>query len=182
MRRLARYDLVVVLALLTLPTTAYAQAVRGWVSSTVQMVELRPLGIDSIPFVSVTTDTAGALVFEGQPVACSLGTCTRYEALAKQRTFAATEDISLTAWGFGMEGLSVTTLLRGRARFGGDLIWPRSDDEIDVIMGFAQWVSGTTRVRAGRQELRTGLGFPAFDGAWASFELGDVTLDGYGGR
>ena len=48
--------------------------------------------------------------------------------------------------------------------------------------GYLQWLKGDVRLRGGRQELRTGLGFPAFDGAFVSWDAGDLDLDGYAGR
>ena len=174
---------VLLAALIAGPQVARAQGVRGWVASTTQMVELRPLGIDTVPLSLAVADSLGAFTFEGQPVKCVTGAlCTRYQAQAKQRTIASTQDINITAWGFGVQGLSITTLARARVRFGGDILWPRSDDEVDVLLAFAQWVHGDLRLRMGRQELRTGLGFPAFDGAFASWRVASITLDGYSGR
>lgn len=134
-------------ALMLTPVHAQAQAVRGWVGTSLQMVELRPFG---------------------------LGT--------KDRTLAGTEDVSLTAWGFGVEGLSFSTLLRGRARFGGDLVWPRSDDELDAILAYGQLVRGDVRVRVGRQELQGGLGFSGFDGVLLRGRVSSLDVDAYGGR
>jgi hypothetical protein len=168
---------------LLLPASAGAQSVRGWVGTNVQVVELRPIGLDTVPFDSTLEDEDGGFSFQGRPVKCVPGViCTGYNTRAKDQAWAATEDLALTAWGFGMEGLSFTTLIRGRTRLGAELVWPRSDDRVDVMLGFAQWVTGATRIRLGRQELRTGLGFPAFDGGAVNFVLGDLDLEGYGGR
>jgi hypothetical protein len=123
-----------------------AQGYRGWASTSVQVVELRPLGLD------------------------------------EERTLAATQDVSLTAWGFGVEGLSATTLLRFRAHAGSDVLWPRADDEFDMLVGYAQYQRGALRVRGGRLELRGGLGFTGFDGASASYALGSWRGEVYGGR
>jgi len=164
-------------------TDVAAQSVRGWVGSSVQIVELRPIGLDTIALGSAVENEDGTFSFQGLPITCVPGLfCSGYRTRPEQRTWATTQDVSLTAWGFGMQGLSFTTLLRGRARFGGDLIWPRSDDEFDVMLGYAQWVRGSTRMRLGRQELRTGLGFPAFDGASVGMTFGKVDIEGYGGR
>jgi hypothetical protein len=140
-----------------------AQSVRGWVGSTVQMVELRPIAA-----------APGGCVSD---VPC-------YASLPEERSFAATQDVSLTAWGFGVQGLSSTVLLRGRARLGSDLVWPRTDDRFDALLAYAQIVRGPLTVRAGRQEIRSGLGFPSFDGgtvAWYGAQ-GALRLEAYGGR
>lgn len=141
----------------------HAQSVRGWVASTVQMVELRPI----------------APLEDGcvPDVPC-------YAALAEERSFAATQDVSLTAWGLGLQGLSTTLMLRGRARLGSELVWPRTDDRFDAILAYAQLVRGPLTMRAGRQEIRSGLGFPSFDGgslAWHG-AAGALRLEAYGGR
>jgi hypothetical protein len=171
------------LAFALLPASVRAQGVRGWVGTTVQMVDLRPLSLDSISKSEAVLGPDGSYTFQGNRVTCETGDlCTFYSPLSKERTVAATQDVSLTAWGFGVQGLSLTTLLRGRARSGGDLVWPRSDDEFDIMVGYAQLVRGNVRIRAGRQEIRSGLGFSAFDGGSASVSVGRFGVEAYGGR
>ena len=164
-------------------TPVRAQGVRGWIGTTVQMVEIRPLGLDTIPRSAVTFTENGQGTSQGQPVDCSKGDfCTRYGVLPEVRAAVGTQDLSLTAWGFGVQGLSFTTLLRARTNMGGDFAWPRSDDDFDALLGYAQLVRGPMRLRAGRQEVRSGLGFSAFDGGSLAWTVGDVRLEGYGGR
>jgi hypothetical protein len=172
------------LAITTLaPVRAAGQGVRGWVGTTVQAVGLRPLDLDTVPASEVVRDETGALTYQGQPVSCpTSNVCTLYGTKGQATTVAATQDVSLTAWGWGVQGLSFTTLLRGRARAGGDLVWPRSDDAFDVIMAYAQLDRGAFRVRAGRQEVRSGLGFPAFDGAFGSWANRRFEVSAYLGR
>ncbi len=165
-----------------LPSASAAQGVRGWVGTTVQGVELRPLGRDTIPLTQVE-EVDGRFFFQGREVVCEGGgRCVRYVAAPEETSVSATQDVSLTAWGFGVQGLSFTTYLRGRSRMGSDLVWPRSDDDFDVLLGYGQWVRDVWRVRVGRQEIRSGLGFPAFDGGSVAVTLGPVRLEGYGGR
>lgn len=172
--------LFVILSLL--PTPARSQGVRGWVGSTVQMVEMRPLAVDTVSPDRVT-EVDGVPYIGGRRAFCATGLeCVAYRALPTVTSVAATQDVSLTAWGFGIRGLSFTTLLRGRARMGSDFLWPRTDDRFDALLAYAQWVRGPLRVRAGRQEARSGLGFSGFDGAWLSLRAGRATVEGYGGR
>lgn len=148
-----------------------AQTYRGWIGTTLHFAEVRPLGLDTVPRSDVVTDASGRLLYEGNEVTCVAGDlCTGYLPLPESRTLAATQDVSLTFWGLGMQGLSVTTLLRGRLRTGGDLVWPRSDDEFDALLAYAQLQRGPLRVRAGRQEIRSGLGMSGFDGLSGSYE------------
>jgi len=171
------------LASLGSPRVLESQDFRGWTSTSVQIVELRPIGLDSVPRAQVTTDAQGRSFFGDVEVTCVLATiCTGYFAQSDERTLAATQDLSLTFWGLGVTGLSVTAQLRGRARAGGDVVWPRSDDEFDALLAYAQLLRGPVRIRAGRIDLRSGLGLTAFDGASGSYALGSLRAEVYGGR
>ena len=168
---------------LALPPGTSAQSYRGWTTTSVQVVELRPIGLDTVPRSDVLTDANGRFFYEGNEVTCVLAaTCTGFLPRSDERTLAATQDLSLTFWGFGVEGLSVTTMLRARARAGGDLVWPRSDDEVDALLAYAQLQRGAWRVRAGRLDVRSGLGFTGFDGASASYTRASLSGEVYGGR
>ncbi len=162
-RRLLFISPAVALALHVVPGQLSAQGfgVRGWIGTTVQAVELRPV----------------APLAEG---------CTADEAcylpLPEELSVAGTQDLSLTAWGFGVRGLSATLYLRGRAGLGSDVVWPRSDDHFDALLGYVQWLRNGWTVRAGRQEVRSGLGFSAFDGASVSWRFRVYEVEGYGGR
>jgi hypothetical protein len=160
-----------------------AQDFRGWATTSVQLVELRPIGLDSVPRSDVVQDAAGRFSYDGREVSCVTTTlCTGYFALADDHTIAATQDLHLTYWGFGVQGLSATALVRARARSGGDLTWPRADDEFDAMLAYAQLQRGPVRVRAGRQDMASGLGFSGFDGASASYAGGSWRAEVYGGR
>ena len=175
------WSALVVLAIC--PGVAECQWFRGWAGTSVQSVELRPLGLDTIPRVDVLTDVAGRFFYEGQEVTCTLADqCTGYLALGKERTTLLSQDLGGTLWGLGVQGLSFTTLVRARASFGGQFVWPRSDDDFDALVAYAELDRGRARVRAGRQEVRSGLGFPAFDGVSAAYRLGTHRVEVYGGR
>lgn len=165
------------------PDPAQAQGVRGWVATTVQAVGLRGFGVDTLPFADALPGPGGSYTVDGRAVACVVELfCTRYRAEAPHLTWVGTQDVSLTAWGLGVTGLSATTYMRVRARHGDGLVWPRSDDRFDALLAYLQWVRGPVRVRAGRQEVRTGLGFPAFDGFSGTWSAGRLLLEAYGGR
>jgi hypothetical protein len=147
------------------------------------MVELRPYGQDTIPRYGVVTDSLGRMWSGNRQVSCFAGDfCTAYVALDKDQLVAATQDVSFTAWGFGLEGLSFTALVRGRAHAGSDMLWPRADDAFDAMLGYAQLQRGSFRFRVGRQEVRSGLGFPAFDGGSITYATGTTQVEAYGGR
>ncbi len=156
---------------------------RGWATTTIQTVEMRPIAMDTVFRSEVLMDAAGNATYQGQPVTCvGDSLCIGYRALAKAHTVVATQDLSLTAWGLGMQGLSITTMLRGRAHGGSAFVWPQADNAFDAILAYAQLVRGRWRVRAGRQEVRSGLGFSAFDGGAATYTRRSLRLEAYGGR
>ena len=163
-------------------TPVSAQSYRGWLSSSLHLVELRPVGLDSVSRTEVVEDADGRLLFGGYEVSCADELCTGLLPQSKERTIAATQDASFTYWGLGVQGLSATGLIRLRTSFGGDASWPRYDDEFDAMLAYAQFVRGSWQVRAGRQELRSGLGFAGYDGVSGAFDRRNFRLELYGGR
>lgn len=165
------------------PRAAFAQGVRGWVGTNVQAVRMRPMVLDTVPAADVVTQSNGTRLYQGQPVVCTpADLCTMYVTAPQTIAWAGTEDVSLTAWGLGVQGLSFTTMLRARTNMGSDFAWPRTDNNFEAMLAYAQLVRGPVRVRAGRQEIRGGLGFPAFDGLDASYSTRRLSVEGFAGR
>lgn len=144
---------------------AHAQGIRGWTTSTVRYVELRPI------------------VQETAPAEELVGRRTFYRAGEVEHAVSGAQDVGFRVWGLGMPGLSFTGLLRARARLDGDFVWPRSEDEFDALLAYAQLDRGAIRVRLGRQRTLSGLGFSGFDGAAVRYDVSDgVRVEAYGGR
>lgn len=161
MRCLAVFAVALASAAVPCRVAAQSFGVRGWAGTSVQAVEMRPV----------------APVADG----CAVGTpC--FLPLAEELAVAGTQDVSLTAWGLGVRGLSATLHLRARAGLGSDFAWPRADDHFDALLGYAQWVHGGWLVRLGRQELRSGLGFSAFDGGAVTWRQRAWEAEGFAGR
>ena len=94
-----------------------------------------------------------------------------------------TQDVAFTSWGFGVEGLSATVRLRGRQEIGDEFVWPRADDPLDLIVGYAQLNRDVFRIRLGRQRTRSGLGFDSFDGLDVLAEPTPwLRVEAFGGR
>ena len=175
--------LLLPLLLLIVAGRADAQELRGSLSSMARYIEMRPIARDTVDSASTTINEKGQRVFEGRPVFCFGETCTFYRPAAVENTVALAQDLSVTAWGFGVEGLSATILLRARQDLGGDFTWPRYDDPFDAVLAYAELARERYRLRLGRQRSLSGLGFYAFDGLsangtafpWLNIEL-------YGGR
>jgi len=109
--------------------------------------------------------------------------CTAYGLGAQSHAVAATQDVRFTAWGFGLEGLSATAYVRGRRQLDGAYAWPRADDAIDALLGYVQWNRPGLRIRLGRQETLSRLGFASFDGASLLGAWGArLRVEAFGGR
>jgi hypothetical protein len=146
-------------------------------------IEMHPMTRDTVDSASTTVDENGRRVFEGRPVTCAAQTCTYFRPAPVENTVAMTQDLSVTAWGFGIEGLSANLFLRARQDVGGEFTWPRYDDPFDAVLAYAELAREHYRVRAGRQRSLTGLGFYAFDGLSGLFTPRDwINLEVYGGR
>ncbi len=164
---------------------AHAQGVRGTATTTVRYLSLRPLGLDTVPRDEVLVDEDGGFQLDGEPVYCPPDgrDCTRYRPLDVIHGVVATQDVSATAWGLGVQGLSATFLLRGRGSLNDDFAWPGSDDEFDAILAYAQLQRSFYRIRAGRQRTLSGLGFSGFDGLDLVLTPGSwLRAEAYGGR
>ncbi|MEX2466197.1 MAG: hypothetical protein WD995_04765 [Gemmatimonadota bacterium] len=153
--------LVTMAVLVGVPCTAEAQQARGWVGSSAQLIGMRPVVRLADPCPSETP-------------------C--YTSAEPELAAVASQDLFLTAWGFGVRGLSTTLQLRTRQRLGGGFEWPRSDDPFDAMLAYADLVRGDFTFRLGRQEVRSGLGFPSFDGGMVRWTRRSLRVEGYGGR
>ncbi|HUG40520.1 MAG TPA: hypothetical protein VMM12_08550 [Longimicrobiales bacterium] len=153
------------LAFLLLAGPLAAQDARGSALTTVRYVTLRPLALDSVARADVTQE-GRIFTYQGRRVTCipGLAWCTFYRPADVEHGVVATQDVSATAWGFGVRGLSATVLVRGRADLNGDFLWPASDDHFDAILAYAQLQRSIYRLRLGRQRTLSGLGFSGFDG------------------
>jgi hypothetical protein len=161
-----------------------AQGIRGIATSSARYIEIRPIQRDTIPFSAVQQDANGVTTYEGVPITCVAGFtyCVRYRAGEVENAVAFSQDVSFTVWGFGLQGLSATVLLRVRAD-GGSFVWPRSDDSFDAMLAYAELDRGRYRVRLGRQRATSGLGFSGYDGASVLYELArPVRVEAFAGR
>lgn len=171
------------LAALT-PRPVDAQGVRGTVQFMGRTVEMRPLLQDTVSRTLVTQTENGNYFFGDKPAYCQGGsTCDYWHSQDVQRSSMFTADVSFTAWGLGLQGLSATAVLRFRDTLGSEFVWPRTDDSFDAMLGYLQYVRGNFRARLGRQRTLSGLGFSGFDGLDLFWEIRPwVRVEGYAGR
>jgi len=139
------------------PQALRAQAFRLHWTTTAEYVQLRPIEYDS---------ASGA-----------------YEALPVAYAAPVTQDVEVSAWGLGVEGLRGYALMRGRAALGSELVWPRYGDHFDLLAAYLELQRQTWRLRLGRQQRASALGWYAFDGLTAGWQpVSALRIEGYGGR
>ncbi|HUF67998.1 MAG TPA: hypothetical protein VMM79_05040 [Longimicrobiales bacterium] len=166
-----------------LPAFVTAQGVRGTASTTSRLIEFRPLQADTIDASRLEIDADGRVRLDGRPIACRPATpCIVYRPTERQVASTLSQDVRLTAWGFGVTGLSATAFLRARAH-AGDAVWPRADDAFDAMIAYVEWDRSPVRFRVGRQYAMGGLGFSSFDGASVLYRRGrSLSAELYAGR
>jgi hypothetical protein len=166
------------------PGAAPAQEWRGRAFTRLEYVEARPLARDSVPVTATMGEGRRRLVGD-TVVSCPAGSahCFFYRPEPTQSTTPLVQDLDLSGWGFGVEGLRVYLSVRGRVAFGGEAFWPRADDHFDVLAAYAELDRGGYRLRVGRDARWSGLGFYGYDGASAFVRVlgGRVSLEAYGG-
>jgi hypothetical protein len=141
--------------LLVLPAVVVGQGIRVSGVTSAQFIELRPLYLDS-----TGVESSGARV-TAAPVL---------------------QDITFTAWGLG-EGLSLRGNVRLRTQLASDgLVYPGSNDHVDLLDLYAEMDRASWRGRLGRQWITGGLGVYDFDGADLLLRRGTLTVEGWGGR
>jgi hypothetical protein len=169
---------------LAVPVALGAQSVRVSGTTWAQLIDLRPLRIDSVPIASTVVNAAGErTTAEGQPVRCG-GTGAFCQLLASGERVTASpimQDLEFSGWGLG-EGISVHAHLRGRETLGGSpLNWPRANDRFDALDAYVNIERERLRIRVGRQWTGGALGLYNFDGAALSIRRGSWSIEGIGG-
>jgi hypothetical protein len=156
------------------------QGIRGEVVVRGAALELRGLERDSLPEALVSGEGLSRTLEDGTVVTCVPDEFCRWYPSGDVRDVSiVTQDVSFAAWP-GIQGVSAHAHVRGR--YGTSGLWPRSDQEVDVLYAYASWDRGDYRVRAGRQTRTNGLGWYNFDGAAVLWRgLDPVRLEIYGG-
>lgn len=184
-RRIAPWTLLLVGLLATSTALAHAQGVRISGVTTVQLIELRPFVVDSLPASSLPGTGSVRRSPDGVPAICSVttGFCRFESSGARVSATPVVQDVTLAGWGW-VEGLSFRANVRARTQPGGGatFAWPRADDHFDVIDAYAELDRGAWRGRLGRQWVTGGLGAYNFDGANATWRRDSYAVEGWAGR
>jgi hypothetical protein len=172
--------------LLTAPVTGAAQEYVVRLDTRIQDASYRGIRKDSVPQGQVVTAPSGGLeTSDGYAVSCFPGQAFCYfnRAGPTRRGGPLTTSADLTAWGFGVRGLSLHANARIGVDLGGSDIWPGTDPAVQLIEGYAEYAAERVTARLGRQIERGRLGYYGYDGARLAYtvpKLG-LTAIGYGG-
>lgn len=176
-----RYGLLLVLA----PATIGAQGIRISGVTTMQLIDLRPLVIDSLPASSVPGSGESRTTAGGVPAICpETSTFCQYErSTNRESATPLLQDLTIAGWGW-IEGLSFHGDFRARTQFGGSstFVFPRTDDHFDVVDAYAQLTRAAWQGRLGRQWVTSGLGAYDFDGGDALLRRSAFSIEGWAGR
>ena len=166
---------------------AAAQGYRLRVDARYQAVSFRGVEIDSVPESQVVqVGGRGPTSPDGFAVDCggsTPGYCFFFRPGARLRGRPLTTSADVTAWGFGVPGLT----FRAAGRIAGDLdgqaAWPGSEPRVILTEGYAEYAKGAAAGRLGRQLVSGRLGYSGFDGARASYRMPAAGLEmaAYGG-
>ena len=158
----------------------HAQGYRVRFDTRFQSVSFRGVQLDSIlATATVPGPNGGPETPDGYAVNCEPGDtyCTYFREGPRRvgAPLVATADVS--AWGFGVRGLSA----HGTARVGLDLssdeAWPGTAPALQLITGYLQYAAERVTARAGRQLLASRLGSTGFDGATLTWRFPKQAID-----
>ncbi|HEX8945372.1 MAG TPA: hypothetical protein VF785_19700 [Gemmatimonadaceae bacterium] len=169
---------------LAIPAILGAQGLRISGVTTMQLVELRPLVLDSLA-ASLVPGTGESRTVAGVPAVCSVSSAFCQFERSGNRVSATPvlQDVTIAGWGW-VEGLSFHGDVRARTQLSGDaaFVYPLTDDHLELLDAYAQLDRDTWQGRLGRQWVTGSLGAYAFDGANALWRHDALTLEGWSGR
>lgn len=170
-------------ALATSRAAAQGLVISG--ASSAQLIDVRPLVVDSLPFAA--TDSAFGVFRrapEGFLVQCSTGDtwCRFLRSAAPASLVALIQDVDVAAWGLAT-GVSAHAQLRARTAAGSAReLWPQARQTFDVLAAYVDIDRELGLARLGRQWVASGLGMFNFDGASLSLRPWPWLVAGaYGG-
>ena len=161
------------LLLLVAPAAGRAQEYLVRLDSRVQSVSYRGVQKDSLLASQVVTGPSGGPETpDGYAASCTgLTYCYFFRAgpILHGGPFMTSAD--LTAWGFGVHGLS----LHANARVGADLssadVWPGTEPAVQLVEGYGEYAAERFTARLGRQIERGRLGYYGYDGGRLAYRF-----------
>ncbi|HET8634880.1 MAG TPA: hypothetical protein VFL88_12100, partial [Gemmatimonadales bacterium] len=180
--------LVAAVALLTAAGSASVLHAQGYslrLDLYIQRVDFRGVTEDSIPEAETETGpTGGPVTRDGVAVACDpAGICRFFLPGPVLRAAPLSQSASLTAWGFGVTGLSVHADGRLLTDLSASDAWPGTEPPLQLVQGYLEYTNASLTAAVGRQAIFTRLGPTNFDGARARVRAGGtgVGVEGWAG-
>ena len=160
----------IVCILLALSGPLYSQGYRVRLDSRIQGVSWRGLNSGTIPrSQAILQPNGGFLTPDGNAALCGETTCTFFTAGPSLRGMPWVSQLDLTAWGFGVSGLSLRVNGRTSTDLGTDGDWPGTQPEVELVEGYLEYQRGGLNLRGGRQYHLGRLGSYGFDGGRLSY-------------
>jgi len=179
-----RAVLVLVLALAAAPAGLGAQGYRLRLDLRGQAVSYRGVALDSILASDTVSGVGGGPVTpDGIAAQCVPDEpyCSFFRPGPTQRSDPLSTTADLTAWGFGISGLSLHVLARGGADLGDAAVsWPGTTPALQLLEGYAEYAQPRYLIRLGRQTQAAPIGFTGFDGASATARDARLGLEATG--
>ena len=172
---------------LAVPAAAWAQGYRATFDALAQTVEWRGWQVDSIARSDVVVSPEGSLLTpDGIAVDCGAGLawCWFYRPGATQGAAPMALTTDVTAWGFGIKGLSARGNFRLHYDADGDATgWPGQQPSLQLWEAYLDYQRDWLQARAGRQIMDLRVGWTSFDGGRATvrFRKAGIELTGFGG-
>lgn len=186
MRRSRVFALAVLMGLALQTAPLWGQGYRVRIESRFQSVKYRGWQLDSVPLTDVVSGPGGGLqTADGYAVTCPTGDtyCRFYTPGAPQQgqPFVTTADLS--AWDFGVPGLSARASARVVTDLANPDAWPATHPALQLVEGYAEYARGLMMAQGGRLIETSRLGYTGFDGARVRVRPlgGTVSAAVYGG-
>lgn len=153
---------------------ANAQQYLVRLDARMQTAAYRGLSYDSLPLSQALPAPGGGLQTpNGIALTCPAGStfCHYYRPGPERHTAPLTTSADVTAWGFGIRGVS----LHANGRLGVDIrgsdIWPGNQTPVQLFEGYAEYAGARINGRLGRQIERGRLGYTGYDGGRFTYRL-----------
>jgi hypothetical protein len=157
-----------VLLLVALPAGSAAQVgYRLRLGTQLETVSFRGLTPDSVPVAdTVTGPGGGPVTADGYAVLCVPGEafCHFYRSGPALRGAPIVSSMDLSAWGFGIPGLSARVSARAEGDLSDARLWPGTTPRFQLLEGYVEYARSWLTARLGRQLTSSRLGYEGFDG------------------
>ena len=160
-----------------------AQGYRVRLDTRLQAVAFRGVQLDSIPVSDTVTGPGGGPATPGgYAVHCAAGDahCTYFRAGPARRGVPLVTTADVSAWGFGLRGVSAHAAARLGLDLGDADAWPGTNPAIQLLTGYVEYAAERVTARAGRQLAFSRLGTMGFDGAAVTVRVPRRGLDAVG--